>query len=217
MWTEPLRNNHPLWSLSNEAVYYVLAGLMAAGVACGAGVRMLSLLVLPLLMAGLWWVEHGPVGVLAGAPLWVFGLLPWCVRLRLPGWMAAGLLAGVLVLSRVHVFPWAWLEGLAIAVSLAACLCARWQVRLPSGAWAAGFSYSLYLVHMPVALALTHGMALHQPSEPAAWGRFGLVLVCCLLTAWAFGRVFEDRTAAVRRWALERWGHARVAGQASPI
>jgi len=52
-----------------------------------------------------------------------------------------------------------------------------------------GFSYSLYLIHIPVVAALRHGLM----QLPAYAGLSYLQGFCVLALAWGFARVFERR------------------------
>jgi peptidoglycan/LPS O-acetylase OafA/YrhL len=178
---EPLCNNGPLWSLSNEAFYYLCAGLAALfiigrhRVAAGVtGVLTLALLSITASM------DHQ--NILIAAPIWCFGLIPWFVRIRLP----------------YYIF------GMLFLISLWLALCSDWKLTIPHGGWLAGFSYSLYLIHMPLAQAAAHFIPIQDPSTFGAYVIYSFVVCAIFGIAWLFGYFFEANTAALRKVVTRR-------------
>lgn len=203
----PICNNFPLWSLSNEGVYYILAGVVAVFFV-SAKWRMLSLVSLLFIFGFLLSFEDfGSTGVVSAAPLWLLGLLPWFVRVRVPYYISCFLFLIVLTLSRVHAFDSEYIEKLSIGVSLALCLCCSWDgVKIPSGAWMAKFSYSLYLVHMPTVLLFSAFVPKLSPYKIGDFVIYLTVMCVILAVAYLFWWLFESRTSALRTWVLGLWG-----------
>lgn len=200
---EPLCNNTPLWSLSSEGFFYLLAPLLVIAaarrspLACG----LCAVLILASLLSFVPDRRWTGFGLL----LWCAGLLPWFLRLRVSPWLAAVPLVAVLLLGRLHVFDGvaseAVLAGL-FALFLCSDLAAKpapWP-RLAAGL--AAFSYSLYLVHMPIAQAVARwtGFQGLAGGEARSYLIYAAVLAAMVAAGWLFGRLFEARTAAVRRW-----------------
>jgi peptidoglycan/LPS O-acetylase OafA/YrhL len=70
----------------------------------------------------------------------------------------------------------------------------------------AGFSYSLYVVHLPICLWIramfatkSGGVERAQP-EPGALASYAVSLGVALAGAWAFARATEARTPTLRAW-----------------
>lgn len=205
---EPLCNNHPLWSLSSEAWFYLVGpALLLVGARRGGAFAALGL-ALVLGGMGLRFDHETPF---FGLLLWLAGLLPWFVTLRVRPVVPALLLVMVLALSRTTLLGPQMVKDLLITLSFTALLCtdpAQWT--RPARRFAhgfAGFSYSLYLVHMPAAQAV--GVALGR-SLPIDRGGSYLVYAGCIglmvFVGWAFGSLFESRTGQVRGWLYRRAG-----------
>jgi len=214
-------SNGPLWSLANEAWYYLMFPALTLPFLRGRGwgVRVLYL------AAGL-----GLAGTLL-RPLalyflvWCFGaavaLLP---RLRLEGfWAAAAAASGagsVLVAlgatRLVAAVPGDFAVGLATTWLVYALIISADALPAPAayGRFArrlAGFSFTLYVVHMPAVVAcravLLPGRRLTLTPSSAAL--FCLVVVAVLVYAIAVARVTEARTDEVRRWLSARLARPR--------
>lgn len=206
---DPPCNNHPLWSLSNEAVYYVLApALFLAAIRRNRLAAAISAAGLMALGATF---DASRQDHLFGAGIWALGLVPCFVRLRVPAILPGIAFAAVLTASRLHAFSNVWVEDIAVALSLCALLSSdfpeRWFTWLRSaGERLAGFSYSLYLVHMPLVQAVAwqmHRMGISDldPRDPSSYFIFGGVVAAIGLLAWAFGAIFEASTPRARAMA----------------
>lgn len=202
---DPLCNNHPLWSLSNEAIYYV------AIVPVALAFRSASVwfVVAPLLFLMGCLESSEPLSLGIGLLLWMLGVAPWFVRLNVPVIIPLGLLAASLVLSRLHLLDAYHVGDFAIGFCFAASLAARWPSgKLPTalarvGLVGASFSYSLYLVHMPIAQAISvYQGGMLDPSLTFSYGRFAGALTLIIAVAAAFGFLFEQRTQALRRTVI---------------
>ncbi len=68
------------------------------------------------------------------------------------------------------------------------------------------FSFTLYVVHVPVYMMLgwlggtLFGRSKLLPGDPADVGIYGAMLLATLVFAYGFYRMFEARTCQVRRW-----------------
>ncbi|MFF2511949.1 acyltransferase family protein [Streptomyces sp. NPDC058086] len=64
------------------------------------------------------------------------------------------------------------------------------------------FSYSLYLVHLPIVMIVCRKMAPHfvSPGLPAFWFTLTLALPASVLAAWLFAKVFELPFKRNRSW-----------------
>ncbi len=216
----PFGSNHPLWSLANEAWYYLLFPLVA-GLLWGRGAGRMKLAGLLVLVAVLWFVRGDLLNYFL---LWLVGAgLHFLPRAVLRGaWIAPLALAASLALARFHVldvkhtFP----GDLLIAVTFALWLnYLEHRPVNPPGPPAlhrrlAGFSYTLYLVHWPLLLLLT---ALCDQ-----WFNFGcrmapdavaLVFAAGLLVivygyAWGVAQLTERHTARWRDVLLRVMGRS---------
>ncbi len=99
-------------------------------------------------------------------------------------------------------FLWQNLVGLALAAHLAAAYVLFRDVdAVPAAAsakirWAAGLTYSIYLLHFPAALVLT--ARLHaMPDGPL---KIVAVLIGATIVSAAFGMVLEPLKGPLRKW-----------------
>ena len=197
----PLCNNHPLWSLSSEAYFYLIGPvLVIAALRRSPGAIAAALLLLGI--GALYWTNTYSTP-LFGLVLWLFGLLPWFVRVRVPAWLGLTPLAVMLVLSRGHLIPNEMLDDLLLAAAFTLSLCSVFGSGVPrlhrTGTYLASFSYSLYLVHMPLAQAFVRGTGQGLPVDsPRSYVTFAAGLALIVAVAMAFGAVFESRTHRFR-------------------
>jgi len=194
-------NNRPLWSLSNEGIYYLVFPAILLAI---FGRRKLAagLLAGTVTAVVIYYWNSAHLSVLAGALPWAAGLIPWFVRIKAPYWIAGGLFLVSQLGMRFILFPSATIGAWCGAISLALMLASDLPTRIPSGAWAARFSYSLYLVHYPLLVAAMHFIGRRDPGSVLSFAIFFALLGGCVLVAWLFGVAFESRTAAVRRWLM---------------
>lgn len=199
----PLCNNHPLWSLSSEAFFYLIApALLLAIMRRSVWAIVLTGL---LFLIALYFSTASYMTPLFGLILWLIGIAPWFVSVRLPAWLGFLPFALFLGLSRAHHTVNQYVDALGLAITFSFFLCCAFQNRpVPMrglAAFLAGFSYSLYLVHMPIAQAITAKLG-HQltPGAASSLGIYGGALALIIIAALLFGQLFENRTAAVRQW-----------------
>ena len=208
--------NGALWSLFNEAWYYLLfpplalallapstrrTGLAAAALAALAGLTAVQFTGAPLGPYMLVWMAGASVTVLDRA-----------LRPRLAAALFLGALLAVRLLVRRsfaadHPLLSAELDlllGVLFALLLASLRCAP-SLRPPP--WPAlhralaSFSFSLYCTHIPIlTLAITALTRLVDWRGHSPWPAIGLAWLVCVSVAWAFSRLTEAHTEAVRRW-----------------
>lgn len=201
-------SNSPLWSLGYECWYYALWGIGCWGLSrCGAA-RVLALVAVAVLLAIL------PLKLSLYGSLWLLGVLAAAapmprVRVRL---IAAVLVVAALVTSRVigrHDASLWQVFGLdaLIGATFAFLLWAR-RIRslttLSAHERLAGFSFSLYVTHYPLAMFLaamlnqTAGLHFSQGITAGTVAAFVGALAICVLAAWMFSRVTEENTGWFR-------------------
>ncbi|MBM2615472.1 acyltransferase [Actinoplanes sp. LDG1-06] len=215
--------NGAFWSIAVEAALYVAFPVIVWARRRIGALATLAVVTGPVVAAGLLWPGLATGARATGytfelAPLFTVGVLAAGVvsardRIRRRPWLGMSAVAGLPVLALVafrgpvwtagHYY---WLDlaaGPAIALLLAAVAT---RERFPG--WGplralGGFSYSLYLIHMPiVALITTLIVAPYVASRPAAFGvTLVLVIPLVLVAAWLFAALFEApfRSAPRRR------------------
>lgn len=218
IFTATVRYDGPLWSLAYEWSYYVIAGAalflaardyrsLGAVVIGYAGLLVLSAALLSpqLLLMMIYWL----IGAAASR----------IDRWRAP-FVSAGILAAALLAARVSLlgrFGWADGDDLLVALAASAVVADRSfrELRFAAalGARLAGFSYSLYAIHVPVQFLLVSVLQangiLTTRLGAGAQG-YALVLVMVAVSyaaAWPFAALTELRTAGLRA-RLRRWTDA---------
>lgn len=209
----------PLWSLGWEWVFYLIAPILF-------GICLLPLR--PLLRAAAFACLCFSLLTLFGIGEWLLWFGTWLMgvaaslaafRRRLPvvyGLAGLALCAAALVASRAAILPSLVTDlgvgvGLTIAVACRAISNAKILTKL--AALGAGFSYSLYLIHLPVGVFA--GAILERLGWPptlmppgiAAYAAFALIATAAILAAMAFAGLTEKHTASFRRF-LSRLPHA---------
>jgi peptidoglycan/LPS O-acetylase OafA/YrhL len=209
--------NASLWSLSYEIWFYVLAGAAAHWIAKGPGLIAGAV----ILAATLCFAKLGSTYLLfwsLGA-LMIFGLRTTRPRLLLAVGVPIALLGAALYelgvasrsFARLDIAPPDVAKALiCFGVSLALPFLCRPGVnraiawlRKPA-AFVSGFSYSLYLTHYPVVMALAKVLPQSPAIDLGSMGLFVLRLAICVAVAIVFYLAFESRTGTARRWLGRR-------------
>ena len=218
----PFGSNGPLWSLSYELWYYLACPfVVAAATSKNRWSRALNVLAVAGILA-----FTGP-RIAVYFSIWLMGL---CAFLAPRLSLARGrTLAAASLLALLPVAVWLstrdgyrgtfggdFLVGLLVAALLVGLQgetqpVAGKGVRLAR--WLAGWSYSLYLVHLPL-LVLVNGLLFSW--SPQRWipgSRTALAALALGLLVLAYAhlvsRLTEARTEEARRWLLRRFGLAR--------
>lgn len=203
-------NNFPLWSLANEGWYYVLFPLGALiSLRARYGLSFLFLALIALLFV---FDRRGEHGIANLGPIWLIGVAILCVRISFPLLLCLLAFLGALILSRTGTVPGQFTGDYIIAITLAFLLraIAQWQISgagvllFPSLAERLSkFSYSLYLVHIPILFLAQSliGTRIKEPLDPLRWQSwviFSCVIGACILTALLSYVCFERHTKRVR-------------------
>ncbi len=210
---EPFGSNEPLWSLANEAWYYVMFPLLAYAL-LGSGTRA-RLSCIAVLAVAAWFVRGE---MLAYFSVWMLGLAPCLLTgplIRRP-WIPTLLMIGALTASRFWWFGYLSMleQDLIVAASFVLFLNSYDYIAAPStprlaefNRALAGFSYSIYLLHWPLALLIVAMVeqALGIGLRMTAFSWSALAFLAALVAAayaysWAVSLVTERNTPAVRRW-----------------
>ncbi|GIE92090.1 acyltransferase family protein [Actinoplanes regularis] len=210
--------NGAFWSIAAEAGLYLTFPLLLLIRRRAGAMTVLAVVTVPVVAAGLLHPGLSTAARATGytlelAPLFTLGVVAAGIvsaghRIQRLPWLGLATLAAVPVSTLIAlrgpawtVAHYYWLDlavGPAIAlflVALATCRPIRLVRLLNGGPLRAlgGFSYSLYLVHMPiVALISTLIVAPHAGSRPAAFAMTAaLAIPVCLATARLFAAAFE--------------------------
>jgi peptidoglycan/LPS O-acetylase OafA/YrhL len=210
--------NFPLWSLANETWYYALFPLL---VLAWRTPSLWKLILVLALMTAIVNLTHGVL--LSYFAIWLLGVAASRMRLTLKRGLRACLLlgaAGVAVYCRLggnndDLGYDTWGQDMAFSLLFALWLAAMrqplanaapvkpWLAR--AGNWLAGFSFSLYVIHIPLMEGLLpfwrtqHGAALLSPSQPLHLGIYAIMLAVLVLGAWMFYVATERHTVRIRR------------------
>lgn len=233
--------NEPLWSLSYEVWFYILAGSCAVlgmrGMAEKSAllIAVCSLLVFTILK---------PVYLFC----WIIGALAWVGRPQHKS--LRGLFTGILLLiygmAGVQVFSEAQTASINAAFSKYNALFISYEVaqiafcagcallvqqlilRPPSGTLAtrieragtslAAFSYTLYLIHNPILLVFqSFGLQRAARFTPTSIGFYIVLIGTSMLISWLFYLLFEKHTRSVRRWLQSITGQSLTNGSSKRV
>lgn len=236
----PAAVNVPIWSLTTEVHFYLVAPIVAVLVARWGGWRV----AVPAIVLGIWWVQAPWRGDLAASLLpgrlhqfvlgaaagvlisrWDSGDERTLVRLLVRPRVLPALVAGLLAVGTYHgathlsgdqsvlpdlVHP---VAALLLAAILVRITCGP-QVRVlhnPVLLWFGGLSYSLYLWHYPI---LDSGISWATPHARSTAAIVGvtLLLVAAGIAAGHLSERWVERPAAA--WKQRRIDAARPAPSA---
>lgn len=205
-------SNFPLWSLANEFWYYLLfPALVLIAYSPHNRKRRLTAFLLALLILALL-----PREIVAGFPIWMMGAAIYALPTLRTGrglrrglcLVAAGILIGIVLLSRAQRIPAGWSDP-AVGIAFALWLYCLVKNTAPSPAvppryqwWAKLFSncsYSLYAVHFPMVLLIrtSLGTSLWAPTFRNLALGTGTGMAIFLL-GWGFSRLTEAHNDAIR-------------------
>jgi peptidoglycan/LPS O-acetylase OafA/YrhL len=234
--------NGAFWSIAVEAGLYLAFPLLLLIRRRAGAATVLAAVTVPVVAIGLLTPIGSPVDKLTGltpqlAPLFTMGMLAAGViaagdRIRrLPWqWLAAFAAAPVVLLMigkgsvwTVHHYYWIDLAiGPAIALLLAAVATGRptplvWLLATRPVRSLGTFSYSLYLIHVPIVVAISRKLVAPHvaPGLPAFWVTLALAVPISVVAARSFATVFEIPFQRYRSWvplraaAQARWARLR--------
>ncbi len=218
----PFGGNFPLWSLANETWYYVLFPLLAIGwrgpaPATRIGAALLALLVM---------VSVAPAITLYFS-IWLLGAA--CSRIRIDAGRAARVLFFVIFAALAVYFRLrgnnddmnsdAFLQDLVYSIAFLLFL-GSMQFKLPPapvwhrlqrvGEVLSSFSFTLYVLHIPLLVTLVHLAAPMvrkgslAPNDPVDWLVYFGLLFAIILSAYLVHLPFEAQTHRLRR-QIKRW------------
>ena len=223
----PFGSNAPLWSLSYEFWFYVLFPL--AGCALAQPIRMTKLVVyltffiVVLLVIG--------KNIILYFPIWLLGtavcLLPQVSFLKrkqslMTTCIALSLFCGIVMVTHIgtlksllynSVLFIDYLTATTFAILLYYMLhnqsLADRGTYAKVSKWLANFSYTLYVVHMPVLVFLRAALVTDTPWLPTPrYVSFGVAIASgCVVYAYVISRLTEAKTDLVRgkvmRWLIQ--------------
>jgi peptidoglycan/LPS O-acetylase OafA/YrhL len=213
-WLGPLTGGEefflgPAWTLCYEEQLYAVTGLLQAVcrrrffsgalaiTALTMFARLAKLTVPGVFLDGRWFMFAAGIAV-----YWVTNYPPGTGRRIAAGLLAAGLIYAVLHPPLPGGAPGHYKELLAAFLFAPVILVARrWDVGLATHRllrplmFCGTLCYSLYLLHWPIAKAVSHGAVLAGLSG-GPWTVLVVIPVCCacsVAAAWWFHRTFERR------------------------
>lgn len=227
---KPLCNNLPLWSISNEVVYYLIFPVIIAAIArafsmalavaltCVGLICLLSVSMVPL----------DDTNIIVDFPFWLIGAALWFAPARFYRlqWLAVLLLAGALLFGRLEfgksVF---WLRDAFLSAAFSFLLATFFDRPVPQkgirakianfaakwSRWFADLSFSLYVTHYPliklyayIMLGSGHPAVRYASITPRILLQFAGLGVSCILVAFCFSALFEQPRRMFKNAVIRR-------------
>lgn len=236
---KPLCNNLPLWSISNEVVYYfafpVMVAALARGFSTGVVISLAGIALIFILSLALTPLDD--TTIVLDFPYWLIGMALWFLPKDFPRgrWLAWPMLVAALLFGRFEVAKnLFWLRDLFLAASFSYLLAGFFDRPMPQAGigkvaaahvangsrWFADLSFSLYVTHYPLiklysyfALNPQHHGARYSEITPRIVLEFIGLGAFCVLVAFGFSLLFERPRAAFKRAIVRR---LRISGT-SPV
>ncbi|MBP1204728.1 lipopolysaccharide/colanic/teichoic acid biosynthesis glycosyltransferase/peptidoglycan/LPS O-acetylase OafA/YrhL [Duganella sp. 1411] len=203
--------NFPLWSLAYETWYYALFPLLVLALRPGGARRRLAAALAAVALASC----LSPAITLYFV-VWLMGAAGSRLRFdlgrvqRYAGWLVFGAVAVAMRLKGqdgdidARTLP----GDVLYSALFLLCLCgagrrdpAAMRPLVALGTFLAGFSFTLYVVHVPLLRALWayRGGAPLSPNDPASMAVYAAMLAIVVSLAYLFHLPFEAQTARLRR------------------
>ncbi len=209
------RQNQPLWSLGFEWALYLLAPAIIQLVVWRAsrGLRLLGIALVCAIAATVC-RHHDPVEAAFFCGAWFLGVAAFRLMRTRPVPLPVGLvgigvmIAGMFLAHRYPDYPNRQImTDLIIAAGAAAAIACRPLAALPLAprffGWAAGFSYTLYAIHLPLILLIatlfeTIGLPPDLAPGRTPFVEFAVTIAISLLAAFLVSLVTERKTGRIR-------------------
>jgi peptidoglycan/LPS O-acetylase OafA/YrhL len=226
IFCRPLGANPPLWSLGYEWVFYLLAPVLF-GLCLGRRPALVKVCGAALLFLGVAYLAGGFAKWAPWLAIWLAGALAAQLARRdelppITGLAGIGLVAAGFFVSRLQAVPPVGTDlvvGLGTALAIANPRLLAWCPLPGPIRTGADFSFSLYLIHVPVTVLLGALLerfgwppSLVAPGLPA-YLAFSFLVTGALVAAFAFAQATERHTGKVRRLLL---GQGREPAPAHP-
>jgi peptidoglycan/LPS O-acetylase OafA/YrhL len=203
--------NPALWSLGYEWALYLFAPAIILLIVWKAspGLRLMAIVLVCAIAVT---VCHYPIEAVFWFSAWFLGAGSYRILHSRHVPLPAGLLGAGLIIAGMairHLKAAGELEtDTIIAVGAAIAIACRQLVTFPLAprlvGWAAGFSYTLYALHLPLVfliVSIFQGIGFPRenvPPSPAAFMEFGVTVAFCLLIAFLVSLVTERKTGEIR-------------------
>lgn len=203
--------NPPLWSLGYEWALYLIAPAIIQLIVwkAAAALRVMAIVLVCALVIS---ICDDPGEVVFWFAAWFLGAVSYCVLRTSAIPLPAGLLGAFMIIAGMAVSRLKIVNMLEtdmiIAAGAAIMIACRQMIAFPLAprffGWAAGFSYTLYAIHLPIVFLI---VAIFQnigfptdkvPPGPLAFMEFLVTIIICLLSAFLVSLVTERKTAQVR-------------------
>ena len=210
-------NNPPLWSLGYEWILYFVAPLLfVISGKLSAVLKFIPALAVFVILYAVMRIYIWPIYYV---DCWFLGVLSsWVMHRYRVGWMIGGLgVLGLVIslpLSRLGYVP-LMLTDYAVAIScmvvLASPAITSMRILPRISRWGADFSFSLYVLHLPLGLFIAS--CLHwsgvsdQRLDPSfqQYIAFGVTTAISLVCCFGFSQVTEKYTRNCRVWINEKF------------
>lgn len=209
-----LQINGPLWSLAFEWFYYMAALALILGIRGVFSAGVVAIMVYAVILLGLGLIFNSDM--IVWTLVWIMGVasrVAFDRRVLRGTWLRIGslvILLTVLVVNHIHSVS-NLLIGLATAFVIANRDWSSWKMGASWGEKLAGFSYSFYLTHFPITVAILGILyrcgitAQRLPLNGVSLAIMLLTLAFAVVVARLFALVTEDRTRDVRDLLLRRF------------
>jgi peptidoglycan/LPS O-acetylase OafA/YrhL len=223
----PLCNNLPLWSISNEVVYYLVFPVMVAAFlrlfSIWLAISIMGVMLVCILALSLTPLDES--NIVLDFPFWLIGTALWFVPgdFRRWRWLALLMVAGALLFGRLDVGKnHFWFRDLFLAVGFSFLLVTFLNQLMPQSGvratiasyfvnwsrWFAELSFSLYVIHYPlIRLYIYAGLGSetrYVAITPLILLKFmGLTAFCILIAFW-FSLLFERPRRLFKKTIVRR-------------